>query len=487
MVLSVNDGHLDHPEMHRTGLLGPLVQQIRAGGVTAEELVAESLRRIAGAADLNAVTVLRADDAMAEARAIDRRRAGGEHLPELAGLPTLVKDNADVTGMVTTHGSLLHRHDAPAESNDSVVQHLRAAGAVVIGKTNLPEFAMESFTDNRLYGPTHNPWRSGMTPGGSSGGSAAALIAGLASIATGTDGGGSTRIPAALCGLVGLKPTSGVAGSRAARLPIDLSSTAPLAVTAADLALLAKHLLRPAAGDPSAVYGPPPHVPGRRPRRIVATYRIAGNDAVTPDVAAAFDAVVDSMGEALGQPVERLAPPLPAEADDHWADVYAAEDSWSLGWERARAHRDLLDERIAPWVDRGQETSLQTYLTARDARQRYVRVLDDLLAGDVLMITPTLTVAGLPVDGRIELPDGEPVPINLFNTAALNFTGHPAVSVPAGYIDGMPFGVQLVGARGSDLWLIEQAGIWEQEQPWPLAAPGHGPLTTSAPTKQNEE
>jgi Asp-tRNA(Asn)/Glu-tRNA(Gln) amidotransferase A subunit family amidase len=477
VVSGVNGNVKEDATLHETGLLRHLGERMSSGELTATSLVEESLRRIDAAAELNAVIAMRTEPALREAHDVDRRRARGELLPALAGLPALIKDNTDVEGMVTTHGSLLCTHDPAAKADESVVAHLRSAGVIVIGKTNLPEFAMESFTDNRVFGATHNPWRRGMTPGGSSGGSAAALSAGLAAIATGTDGGGSTRIPAALCGLVGLKPTSGVVGSSAARLPIELSSTAPMAVTTADLALVAAHTLLPTVGDPTCVYGATRDGVARPATRIVVTHRIAGSAPVDPQVAQAFEGAAHEVAKALGCAVEHLdGPLLPAEADEHWADIYATEDSWSLGWERAESEHHLLDDRIAPWVDRGRHTSMRTYLTAKNARTRYVGLLDQLLVTGTVLLTPTLAVLGLPADGRIDLPADEPVPINLFNTAALNLTGHPAVNVPAGFVDDMPFGIQFVGARGSDFWLLELAAAWERANPWPLASPGYTPL-----------
>ena len=175
--------------------------------VSAEELVRISLERIDRLdRSIGAVVRIR-EEAVDEARAVDTSR---RHAGALAGLPLLVKDNEDCAGLPTTFGSLLRADASPAERDCETVARLRAAGAIVVGKTNLPEFAFEGFTANRLFGETKNPRAPAWSPGGSSGGSAVALITGMAPLATGTDGGGSIRIPAAFCGLVGLKPTNGL-------------------------------------------------------------------------------------------------------------------------------------------------------------------------------------------------------------------------------------------------------------------------------------
>ncbi|HXG40548.1 MAG TPA: amidase, partial [Candidatus Limnocylindrales bacterium] len=237
------------------GVLAPLASAVRAGRTSAVALVAEAARRIEAARDLNAVVALRVEAALDEAAGLDRRVRAGDDPGPLAGLPLLVKDIEDAAGLVTTHGSLLHASDPPAERNGLVPSRLVAAGAIVLGKTNTPEFAFQGYTDNRLFGATLNPWARDWSPGGSSGGSGAALAAGLAPLATATDGGGSIRIPAALCGLAGIKPTNGVVGRDPIPDWIDLSTDGPLAQTVADLRLLLETIRGPVAGDPTAQVG----------------------------------------------------------------------------------------------------------------------------------------------------------------------------------------------------------------------------------------
>ncbi len=204
--------------------IADLAAAVREGRVSSEELVLRSLERIERLdPPIGAVVAVR-QEAIDEARAAD---ASGSHPGPLSGLPLLVKDTEHVRGMRTTFGSLLHASDPPAAVDGLSVERLRAAGAIVVGKTNVPEFAFEGFASNRVFGDTRNPWAPDWSPGGSSGGSAAALVMGLTPLATATDGGGSTRIPAAFCGLAGLKPTNGLIGRRPIPDWMDLSTPGP--------------------------------------------------------------------------------------------------------------------------------------------------------------------------------------------------------------------------------------------------------------------
>jgi Asp-tRNA(Asn)/Glu-tRNA(Gln) amidotransferase A subunit family amidase len=194
-------------------VLFDLATSVRGKRISAVELVGSSIDQIERVnPSLNAVVALRAEEALEEAASVDRRVSAGDTLGPLAGIPFLVKDTENTAGMQTTYGSLLFADTQPALRDDLGARRLKAAGAIVLGKTNMPEFAFEGYTDNRLFGPTRNPWGTDWSPGGSSGGSAAALAAGMSPVATASDGGGSIRIPAALCGLVGLKPTMGAIG-----------------------------------------------------------------------------------------------------------------------------------------------------------------------------------------------------------------------------------------------------------------------------------
>ena len=267
-------------------MLEELAHRVRSEAIDPIDLVEESIRRIEAAPGLNAVTEVFADEARERASRHDRQGP-------LAGLPLLVKDLARVEGHRTTFGSLLYAQAPPDTHDDVAVARLRAAGAIVLGRTNSPEFGAVGFTSNRLYGPTRNPWNPSTSPGGSSGGSAAALAAGLAPLATSSDGGGSTRGPASFCGLVGHKPTMGTIGRNFLPRWIEFSTQGSTAATVADVVLQLRVMRGGAPGDFLALPGGSADVEPRLPRTIYAvrTYRAdvdARVEAITPGTGSSF-------------------------------------------------------------------------------------------------------------------------------------------------------------------------------------------------------
>jgi Asp-tRNA(Asn)/Glu-tRNA(Gln) amidotransferase A subunit family amidase len=460
------------------GLLAPLGAAVRAGRVSAEELVRESLGRIEAAADLGAVVAIR-EESIADARAIDARVARGEDPGPLAGLPLLVKDLEDVAGMRTTFGSLLYADAPPAERDGLIPGRLRAAGAVVVGKTNTPEFAYEGYTDNRVFGPTVNPWRRDISPGGSSGGSGAALAAGLAPIATASDGGGSIRIPASLCGLVGIKPTNGVVGRRPIPQWSDLSTDGPLGQTVADLRLLLSLEAGPVAGDPSTQVAWR-LAPSAMPRRILAAPRPGVDEPLGADTAELFEAVLRGVEAELGQPVERLEARavFPSGYDpSDWFVLAAVEQFHALGAERLDRERDRLDPAFAHWMDLARRIGIERYLGARRRRFDHILEIDELLGDDAVLLTPSLTVAGWSPSGVLPGRTEPGLPSSVFNSEPFNITGSPAMSVPAGlHANGVPFGLQVAGPRFREELVFGFAEAWERARPWPLVAPGYEPF-----------
>jgi len=453
---------------------------VRDGDASCVELVGRALTLVeAGNPRLGAVVALRAEQALAEAADQDRRNAAGDVLGPLAGLPLLVKDLEDVAGMVTTQGSLVYADSPPASSDGLVPGRLRAAGAIVIGKTTLPECAFEAYTSNRLFGPTRNPWDVRYSPGGSSGGSAAALSAEMVPLAAATDGGRSARIPAAFCGLVGLKPTSGIVGRSPVPSWMDLSTDGPMGHSVADVRLLLELEKGPAVGGPSALprwaSGPPGEL-----RRVLTSIRTSDWGPLDPALQAAFDAALAVLEGELGLAVEPVEPAsvTPAgNADLDWFTLCCTEQAHQIGHALLHERADDFDPVLLAQMHAGLHTPLADYLDARQRRFEHVRHLDLLLGADGVLVTPTVTMTAQHADGRMLGADVAGTPEDALNTCLQNFTGHPAVSLPAGTLpSGLPFGLLLTAPRFRDDLLLDLAARWEQARPWPWFAPGFEPL-----------
>jgi Asp-tRNA(Asn)/Glu-tRNA(Gln) amidotransferase A subunit family amidase len=454
--------------------LAALASAVRERRVSAEDLVRAALERIDRLdGDLNAVVRVR-EEALEEARGLDGERRAGP----LAGLPLLVKDNEDCAGLPTTFGSLLRADAPPASADCEAVARLRAAGAIVVGKTNVPEFAFEGFTSNRLFGDTRNPWAGDWSPGGSSGGSAAALAAGMVPLATGTDGGGSVRIPAAFCGLVGLKPTNGLIGQWPTPSWIELSTKGPLATSIADARLLLDVLRGPTAGAPAAAPSWEPR-PDPRAGRILATPRLVAHERpLAPGLLSSFDAALATLAEATGLPVEPIDPPHPPQLDDDWFLIASVEELTWIGRDTARARIEDLTPYLRSVVELAEGVSLDDYLAARRRRFAHSRATDELLGADAVLVCPTMCVEGFAPDGGMPGSVGPGTPGWAYNNQAANVTGHPSLSVPAGLsANGVPFGLQITGPRYADDLVLGVGEAFERAAPWPLTAPGYEPFT----------
>jgi Asp-tRNA(Asn)/Glu-tRNA(Gln) amidotransferase A subunit family amidase len=456
--------------------LAELAAAIRSGRTSAAELVAMSFERIERLDHpLNAVIRLR-EQALDDARAVDGRIAQGEDPGPLAGLPVLVKDMEDVEGLPSTFGSLTFADAPPAAADGLVPRRLRAAGAIVVGKTNQPEFAFAGFTANSLYGATTNPWGTDWSPGGSSGGSAAALASGMAAIATATDGGGSIRIPAAFCGLAGLKPTNGVIGREPIPDWIDLSTFGPFATSIADVRLLLSIEAGPVPGDPSALPFPLPMRDGS-PSRALAVARFEGAHPLPDGVAERFEAALASVEQDLGLHAETLESGSifrNGSTGDDWFTICAYEHLHRLGRDFVEANMGRFSPSFRFTMMQALEIASESYLSARRRRFDHVRDLDVLLGDDAVLLTPTMCVEGFRPEGtgpeQREQPDA-------YNSGETNITGHPSLTVPAGLCpNGIPFGLQITGPRFRDDLVLNVGDAWEATNPWPLAAPGYEPF-----------
>jgi len=445
-----------------------LAGAVRDGRVTPRQLVEECLRRIEAAdGGINAVVALRADAALAEADAHPRTGP-------LAGLPLLVKDLARTVGLPTTFGSHLYADAPPDEVDDLFVTRLKRAGAIVVGKTNTPAFGHTGVTDNQVFGPTRNPWNTSRSPGGSSGGAGAALAAGLAPLATSSDGGGSVRIPAALCGLVGYKATNGAIGRGTLPRWLEFSSMGCTGPTVADVLLEASVVVGAAPGDVISIPAEGVDLTPRLPSRLVAcpTLRLGADEVI----ATAFSAAVDALGREIGVDVQHVDTATSRECSRRWFTMATAELAQSL-----LEHRDRWSEfepTLRQAVEIGSEVSTTDYLAA--ARERWAECarVDALLGDDAVLLTPTVNACAWAPEGPMPNKAGgiDDSWIAL-NTADFNFTGHPAVNVPLGRDEvGVPFGLQIVAPRCRDGLAFGVAQVWERIAPWPEVAPGYQPF-----------
>jgi Asp-tRNA(Asn)/Glu-tRNA(Gln) amidotransferase A subunit family amidase len=463
--------------------LADLSGAVRDRRVRAEELARESLDRIERLnGPLNAVIRVR-EAALEDARALDERVDRGEDPGPLAGVPLLVKDMEDVTGIPTTYGSRVFADALPATRDALIPRRLRAAGAIVVGKTNQPEFAFSGYTDNLLYGPTRNPWGTEWSPGGSSGGSGAAMAAGMAPIATATDGGGSIRIPAAFCGLAGLKPTNGVIGREPIPDWIDLSTFGPLATSIDDLRLLLSVEAGPVPGDPTALPAPLP-MRDQLPRRVVASPRLVDWGPLPDGVRASFDAALASIERDLGLPVEHIEPARifrTGNPNEDWYTTCATEHVLRFGWAFCEEHEKEFGPEFRGIVNDVRKVSIEDYLAVRRRRFAYARELDELLGADAVLVTPTMAIEGFRPDGTVPPPDSVSG-FGVYNTDPQNITGHPAISVPAGVsANGIPFGISFTAPRFRDDMALAVGAAWERANPWPLVAPGYEPFSLDGP------
>jgi Asp-tRNA(Asn)/Glu-tRNA(Gln) amidotransferase A subunit family amidase len=448
-------------------MLEELAGAVRDGRITPAEVVEESLRRIEASHDtLNAVVALRVDEAREDAA---RHPRSGP----LAGLPLLVKDMARCRGMRTTMGSPLFADAPPDEVDDIVVGRLREAGAIVLGRTNTPAFGHAAFTTNQVFGATRNPWNPERSPGGSSGGSAAALAAGLVPLATTSDGGGSVRIPASCCGLVGYKPTMGAIGRNVLPRWIGFSTQGATGRTVADVVLEASVTLGPADGDWLSVPRAGVQLEPSRPERVVACPSLRA--AVDPVIETAFDEALASLAGA-GITVERIDAPSDSSVAVDWFLIGSAELAQSL--EGVRGQWDSFEPSLLFALHFGEAVTISQYLAATRRRHEVASRFDAVLAPGTVLVTPTANVQSWAPEGPLPSTLGElHDPTIAVNTPDLNVTGHPAVSVPLGRDEaGVPFGMQVVAPRFADGLALGLAAELERLRPWPTVAAGYEPF-----------
>jgi Asp-tRNA(Asn)/Glu-tRNA(Gln) amidotransferase A subunit family amidase len=454
--------------LYGAAMIAQLVERVKSGDVSAADVVAEALNRIDrddGA--LNAVVALRRDEAIAEARQHDGHG-------RLAGLPLLVKDMARVAGMRTTMGSPLFADADVDQIDDVVVARLKAQGAIVVGRTNSPEFGHTAVTTNPLHGTTVNPWNHTRSPGGSSGGSTAALSAGLVPLATTSDGGGSTRGPASSCGLVGYKPSMGAIGRNITPRWMTFSTLGVAASTVADTLLQAEIILGAAHGDINALPTGSVSLTPQMPTRVVAVRTFRAD--VDEVIESAFNDACDQIEHELAIEVERRPSLFSTDSMMAWFCIATAELAQSLLEFQDRWSE--CSDSLAFQLKWGRSVTLDDYLAAQ--RLRYVQAaeLDDVLTPATVVIVPTSNCESWLPEGPLPSSAGSTVAAGItLNTTDLNMTGHCGISVPLG-LDrvGVPFGMQIIPPRFNDGLAFGFAAALERIRPWPLVAPGYAPF-----------
>jgi Asp-tRNA(Asn)/Glu-tRNA(Gln) amidotransferase A subunit family amidase len=450
----------------RQAEVAALAKSVRTGELRAEKLVLHALEQIKALNPMiNAFVAVGPEAALGAACRIDAMVEKGQDPGPLAGIPLAVKDLEDTVGYVTSLGSEVLSSKDPAATDSLLVSRLKAAGAIVVGKTNTPELGWKGFTDNLRFGVTRNPWSTDRTPGGSSGGSAAAIAAGMVPLATGSDGGGSIRIPSAWCGITGFKPSPGriPSGPGVSSDWRELSSKGILGNRISDIL----HALIPAAGpyDRDITSLPPigdwetalePRLPIR-----VAWSPTLGKAMVDPAVLTVCKRAVETIARA-GVQVEEVPEVFSRDTADSWHRLVSVYNLRSLSSIRGTPSWERLDPELALSVEYAVELSAVDVVTAQDDCALFHYELAQLLEGFDLLLTPTCATQPPAVDYHA-LSDGKldltPYPF----THPFNMTKSPVASVVAGFDSvGLPVGLQLVGRMNDDVHVISATAAIEQ-------------------------
>lgn len=448
--------------------LASLIRTRKVSPVEATKAVLARIERHNPA--LNAFVTMHSEEALCSAGKAEELLMSGQRVGSLHGVPFHVKDNLFVVGSRTTFGSKLMETNVTTEDCPAV-ERLRAAGMILVGRTNTPEQGWKGVTDNRVFGITRNPWNVALTPGGSSGGAAAAVAAGMGPIGVGTDGGGSLRIPASFCGVFGFKPSFGRVpnwpGSGGAMLRHIGTMTRTVGDMAATLDVMAGPDTRDLLSLPHTGDRYLPNIDkGIRGKRIAYSPNL-GYARVDPEVAAICHRAVTRFVEA-GAIVETV------QLD--WKDPY---DTWSVFFfgtaaaaleKKLPTQGDLLDPGLRRVVDKGLQLRGVDFANALSARHEFWERVRRIYETFDLLVCPTLPVPPFavgqddanPIDGIVH----GPLQWTQF-TYPYNLTGQPAASVPAGSTQsGLPVGMQIIGNRHADLLVLQTSRAWEQIQPW---------------------
>jgi amidase len=444
-----------------------LAAMIRKGEASSRDVVQAHLDRIEAVnSHLNAIVRLLTDQALAAADAADRAVADGGRLGPLHGVPFTVKENIDVAGTPTTQAvPALAEAVTPVDAPQ--VERMRAAGAIPLGRTNLPDLGLRVHTDSALYGLTKNPWNAQRTPGGSSGGEAAALATGMSPLGLGNDLGGSLRNPAHCCGIASIKPSTGAVPAANVIPPDDYNISFQLMAVEG---VLARRIADVRAGF-TAIAGQHPRdplsvpavftdlAPGERPAVAVLAEPPGGS--THPDVAAAVRRAADALADE-GFPVTEAVPPDYEQAIELWSTILASD---------LRVMKPLLDQIMGPGsiqflayaMEHFAEIDVATWAQAHTARHGLARRWSLWYQEYPVLLCPVWSQPAFPLDFDIASLDGAVATLELMRPVLpANLLGTPAAVVPAGMADGLPVGVQVMGGKYTELRCLAVAELIEQ-------------------------
>ncbi len=470
--------------------IAEIARKLRARELTSTALVQALLARIdTYNPKLNAFITVMRDTALGDAAILDAEAAQGRFRGPLHGIPLAVKDNIDTAGTRTTVGSLLFDDRVPT-TDAFVVARLRRAGAILLGKTNLHEFAMGGSSATSYFGPVRNPWALDREAGGSSGGSAAAVIADLVPAALGTDTGGSIRIPAAWCSVVGLKPTYGLVSlSGIFPLIYSLDHCGPMARTVDDAATLLTAIVGYDKHDVASLEHPPEDYAATMQQVQVAGLRIGiprapyfdGLDSAT---ATAVEAAITVL-RGLVKSVHDVA--LPAIGDLDWTAIRAAEVE-AVHEDLYRRHsgsyslqtRGVVEGTVKELNDPGQTPAekLADLIRAQWQLARLRKSIDDSFTDFDLVVLPTNRIGPRTLNDELKREE-TPTPTepeNIFNSLAFDLYGIPALSLPCGFsATGLPIGLMIAGPRFSEATVLALGNAYQRATPWHTRRPALSP------------
>ena len=457
-----------------------LAQSIRDKKVSSLEATENFFQRIDQLdSQLHSYLTLCRDQALADARAADAAVRQGPELGPLHGVPISIKDLETTKGVVTTMGSAIFKDRVP-DMDSIVVERVKAAGAIILGKTNTPEFGQSGTTENKLGEPCRNPWNTERTPGGSSGGAAAALAAGLCTLSMGTDGGGSVRIPASFTGLFGIKPTQGRVprfGGYGRPSANHFSQSGPITRTVADSALLLQVIAGPDTRDITSIREPAPDFSanlgaGVNGMRLAWSSDLgyAAVDAEVVDITKQAAMKFIGLGANMDDSKLKLEDPF----ETFW-NVFSTAAYTSYG-HLLEEHRDDLSDIGLMSIEHGQQTTGADMSRAIYEVDRLGRRMEEFFDNFDLLLTPTMAVPAFPIDQRPGVIGGKTV--NPFwgflpFTYPINISGQTAASIPCGYSsDGMPIGLHIIGPKGSEAKVLQACAAFEAANPWAGDRPG---------------